>query len=108
MLYFKSPAGEVFAYESQEDRAEFGAEDLIAMTDSEAVAHLKATSPLPSRERIEAIRLRAYADPLTGSDRLFAQSTRMEVMGEPGHGDVRAQAIARFTEIQAQHPWPAK
>lgn len=108
MLYFKSPAGEVFAYESKEDRALFGSEGLIAMTDSEAIAHLNATSPPPSRERIEAIRLRAYADPLTGSDRLFAQSTRMEVMGEPGHEDVRDQAIARFTEIQAKNPWPAK
>ena len=108
MLYFKSPAGEVFAYESKEDRALFGPEGLIAMTDSEAVPHLKAASPPPSRERIEAMRLRAYADPLTGSDRLFAQSSRMEAMGEPGHEDVRAQAIERFAEIQARHPWPAK
>lgn len=107
MLYFKSPTGEVFAYESKEDRALFGSESLIAMTDSEAIAHLNATSPPPSRERIEAIRLRAYADPLTGSDRLFSESMRMQIMGEEGHEDVRARAIARFEEIQAQYPWKA-
>jgi len=107
MLYFKSPTGEVFAYESKEDRALFGSESLIAMTDSEVIAHLNATSPPPSRERIEAIRLRAYADPLTGSDRLFSESMRMQIMGEEGYEDVRARAIARFEEIQAQHPWKA-
>lgn len=107
MLYFKSPAGEVFAYESKEDRALFGPESLIAMTDSEAIAHLNVTSPPPSRERIEAIRLRAYADPSTGSDRLFSESMRMQIMGEEGHEDVRARAIARFVEIQAQYPWEA-
>lgn len=109
MLYFKNTAGEVFAYESKEDRALFGSEFLIAMTDSEAITHLNATSPPPpSRERIEAIRLRAYADPLTGSDRLFSESTRMQIMGETGYEEVRTMAIARFEEIQAQYPWPSK
>lgn len=107
MLYFKNTAGEVFAYESKEDRALFGSEFLIAMTDSEAIAHLNATSPPPSRERMEAMRLRAYANPLTGSDRLFSESKRMQIMGEEGHEDVLARAIARFEEIQAQYPWKA-
>ena len=108
MLYFKNTAGEVFAYESKEDRALFGSEFLIAMTDSEATAHLNATSPPPpSRERMEAMRLRAYANPLTGSDRLFSESKRMQIMGEEGHEDVLARAIARFEEIQAQYPWKA-
>lgn len=107
MLYFKSPTGEVFAYESKEDRDLFGPESLIAMTDSEAIAQLNATSPPPSREGIEAIRLRAYANPLTGSDRLFSESKRMQIMGEEGHEDVLARAIARFEEIQAQYPWKA-
>lgn len=108
MIYYKSKTGEVFAYESKEDCALFGSESLIAMTDSEAIAHLNATSPPPpSRERIEAIRLRAYADPLTGSDRLFSEYMRMQIMGEEGHEDVRARAIARFEEIQAQYPWKA-
>lgn len=72
-------------------------------------AWVNSPDPEPlSAIKIEAMRLRAYADPLTGSDRLFSESTRMKIMGENGHEEVRARAIARFEEIQAQYPWPVK
>lgn len=61
-----------------------------------------------TRDEIEASRKRAYADPLTGCDAMFAESSRMDVMGEPGFEEVHTRAIARFEEIQAQYPWPAK
>lgn len=61
-----------------------------------------------TREEVEMSRKRAYADPLTGCDAMFAESSRMDVMGEPGFEEVRTRAIARFEEIQAQYPWPAK
>ena len=57
---------------------------------------------------IEASRKRAYADPISGCDSMFAESSRMQVMGESGFEEVRARAIARFEEIQAQYPWPSK
>lgn len=63
---------------------------------------------VPTTEHIERMRLTAYADPELGSDRYFAEASRMEVMGEIGFEEVRARAIARFEEIQAQYPWPAK
>lgn len=58
-----------------------------------------------SAEEIEALRRRAYADPITGSDRLFAEAQRMEVMGESGWETVRAAGIQRFNEIQQEFPW---
>lgn len=61
-----------------------------------------------THKEVEADRLLEYADPLTGSDRLFSESMRMQIMGEPGFEEVRTRAIARFEEIQAQYPWPAK
>lgn len=61
-----------------------------------------------TRYEVEAMRLRSYADPLTGSDRMFSEALRMQTMGESGYEEVRARAIARFEEIQAQYPWPAK
>lgn len=64
-------------------------------------------SPL-TRDEIEALRIRSYANPITGSDRLFSESTRMQIMGEDGHEEVKDRAIARFEEIQSQYPWPAK
>lgn len=54
----------------------------------------------------DTARKRAYADPLTGSDRLFSEALRMELMGEDGFEDKREQAIARYNEIQNQFPWP--
>lgn len=69
--------------------------------------HLPEKPPL-SAEEVKELRATAYATPLTGSDCLFAESTRMQVMGENDHEEVRARAIARFKEIQAQYPWPAK
>lgn len=61
-----------------------------------------------TRDEIESLRLSSYADPIAGSDRLFSESTRMQIMGESGFEDVRARAISRFEEIQAQYPWPAE
>lgn len=62
-------------------------------------------APLTS-EQIEALRLRAYADPLSGSDRYFAEAARMQAVGENGWEAVRTKGGARFAEIQAEYPWP--
>lgn len=65
--------------------------------------------PAPlTREQIEALRLRAYADPLTGSDRHFAEAARLQVMGGTAEeiDAAKAAGAARYAEIQAQYPWP--
>ena len=66
--------------------------------------------PLPEvelpREDIERLRLAAYAEPVGGSDRFFAEANRMQVMGEPGWEAVRDAGIKRFNEIQALYQWP--
>ncbi|WP_460152759.1 hypothetical protein [Pseudomonas sp. S2_B07] len=56
-------------------------------------------------EEIEQLRLRAYANSLTGSDRYFAEAQRMEAMGEPGWEEVRAAGVRRFNEIKKEFPW---
>jgi hypothetical protein len=58
-----------------------------------------------SSDEIENLRRRAYADPLAGSDRFFAEAQRMEAMREPGWEEVRAAGIRRFNEIQLELPW---
>jgi len=63
----------------------------------------------PTREQIEAARLRAYADPLTGSDRYFAEAQRESLLGNTEASDAaKALGMARFAEIQAEYPWPAE
>lgn len=59
-----------------------------------------------AREEVEAMRLRAYADPVAGSDRFFAEATRMQAVGESGWEAVRTQGVTRFAEIKAEYPWP--
>ena len=55
---------------------------------------------------VDSLRKAAYANGFTGSDRLFAEAQRMQVMGESGWESVRDAAIARFEEIKTEYPWP--
>lgn len=71
-----------------------------------AVGLYRATKK--SRADVETSRKAAYSDAFTGSDRLFAEAQRMQLMSEAGWEVVRDQAIVRFEEIKAQHPWPAE
>jgi hypothetical protein len=73
-------------------------------------ALLGAPAPPPAtRADIEAARLRAYAAPLTGSDRYFAEAQRESLLGNADAADAaKALGMARFAEIQAEYPWPAE
>lgn len=51
MLHFKSPSGEVFAYETLSDRAAYGSADLVLMSEAEVAQHL---NPPPTQEEIQA------------------------------------------------------
>lgn len=63
----------------------------------------------PTRQEAEVARLRAYADPLTGSDRYFAEAQRESLMGnEEAAEAAKALGMARFAEIQAENPWPTE
>lgn len=55
---------------------------------------------------VDRARRIAYADPIHGSDPLFAQYQRMIAMNEQGAVDIKAQAIDRYESIRNEHPWP--
>lgn len=55
---------------------------------------------------IEEMRKAAYADPQKGSDRLFVEAQRMQMMNEDGWEAVKDQAATRYEEIRTEHPWP--
>ncbi|WP_223504421.1 hypothetical protein [Pseudomonas sp. GL-RE-29] len=65
-------------------------------------------TPANPRSEIEVLRLRAYADPISGSDRYFAEAARVQAMGgtEEEVEAARAAGAARSAEIQVQYPWP--
>lgn len=104
MKYFKDEInGCVFAFESDGSQDEFIPENLVEMTPEEIKSHV---NPKATKEDVDLARLQGYSNPVTGSDRLFSEAIRMQLMGEPGHEDVRERAIERFKEIQAENPWP--
>lgn len=72
------------------------------------ISFIPRDDPPLTFQDIERFRIIAYSDPISGSDRLFSEAVRMQIMGEEGYEEVRARAVARFEEIQAQYPWPAK
>lgn len=109
MNYFKDSTGNVYAYETQAERDQFGAPDLVEMTTGEVDAHLNPPAKPLTREQIEALRLQAYADQITGSDRYFAEAARLQVMGAAQEeiDAANAAGVKRYAEIQGEYPWPA-
>lgn len=67
-----------------------------------------APAPL-TRDQIESLRLKAYADPITGSDRYFAEASRLQAVGAAQEEIDAANAAGanRYAEIQNAYPWPA-
>lgn len=63
-----------------------------------------------TKHEVEEIRLRAYADPVIGSDRFFAEASRLQAIGAPTEEIEAAKAAGaqRYQEIQMENPWPAE
>ena len=75
--------------------------------------NIKTAGQLPEERKeasiqaVETQRLAAYANPLTGSDRHFAEAVRLEAMGDTAGAEAaRAAGVARFNEIRNEYPRP--
>ncbi len=80
---------------------------IVRDQDGSPVAADRPAPPPPSRAEVEAARLRAYAHPITGSDRYFAEAQRESLLGNADAAEAaKAAGLARFAEIQTEHPWP--
>jgi hypothetical protein len=108
MKYYKNPEnGDVFAYEEDGSQDAFIPPYLVQMTPEEVYAHLNPPPYVFSRAEIENLRLGAYADPYSGSDRHFVEHLREQLMGNDAAAELAKQAgIARANEIRLQYPWP--
>lgn len=80
------------------------AQKIVAIGDDGRPKLAEQAPYVKSRDEIQADRLRAYSDPLTGSDRYFSEALRMQVMNEAGWEQVRATGVVRFKEIQEALP----
>ena len=109
MKFFRDPKTSlIYAYELDGSQDKYIKPGLVRMTEAEVQAHLNPPSPAPTRDQIEAERLLAYADPVTGSDRHFAEAIRLQAMGadQSEIEAAKAAGAARYAEIQAEYPWP--
>lgn len=67
----------------------------------------QAEKPAPSYEDIERLRLLAYANPVTGSDRFKAEADAERLSGNEEAAAIAEQKLlARREEIKSQYPWP--
>lgn len=59
-----------------------------------------------TKEVVERRRAVAYADPVTGSDRLYSEALRLQLSGDESYQAAITAAKARYDEIREANPWP--
>lgn len=65
------------------------------------------SAPRLSRREIEELRLRSYADPITGSDRFKAEADAERLAGnEEAALAAEQKLLDRREQIKAENPWP--
>lgn len=95
---------EKYEYSPEDIKNGWVRDGLVAMTAQEIDEHLNPIPAPLSRDQIDTLRLLAYADPVTGSDRYFVEALSAK---DPEVAEkATAAANARRSEIQAQYPWP--
>ncbi len=108
MIHFQNEAGEVFAYESEEDRQKFGAPGLVLMTAAEVASHIEQSQP--SRTEIRKAELLAE---LAAIDAASARPLRAILVGSATEEDrtrlteLDEQAAALRAELATLEPPPA-
>lgn len=109
-LYKDPETGDVYGYDDEQISSGFVKEGLVKMSESEVLSHIQAQEYKPTVEDIERMRLCAYADPVTGSDRHFAEAFRLQAAGADKSKVEEVLRIGnqRYLEIKEQHPWPEK
>jgi len=103
---FRAEDGQIYAYDKEQVAAGL-AEGMTALTAAQTKAHM---APRLTRQQVEELRLAAYADPFTGSDRYVSEANRLALIGAPASEQevAKAAAVSRFAEIQAAYPWPTE
>lgn len=86
--------------------AQSSGKKIVADESGHPIAIDPPPNPPLTRDEIEALRLRSYADPITGSDRYFTEAASMDAAGEAGSDELRELGLARRAEIQSEYTWP--
>ena len=105
MKYFRNKDGLIFGYDADQIGMGYPLEPMTELTADE-VDTLKA--PLPrSRSDIEWLRLVAYSNPVSGSDRFRAEAEAERLSGnDEKAASIEKRWLDRRIEIANQYPWP--
>ena len=81
---------------------------LVIVSDGDGFPVLAEPEPrVQVWEDVEIARLRAYADPVFGSDRYRAEASAERLAGnEAAAIEAEQKLLARRAEIKSQNPWP--
>lgn len=79
MIYYKSKTGEVFAYESEDEREQFGGADLVRMTPAEVETHLQPAMTEQQIREAEIAQDRAY---LVSTDYIVTKIAEASALGQ--------------------------
>lgn len=101
MIYYKNTNGEVFAYETQAEKDQYGSPDLVKMAPVEVQEHINP-APVPlTLEQVQALRQSAYvaeSDPL----KIEAEYDAIVEGTDPDY----AKWLSKVTEIKARFTLP--
>lgn len=92
MKFYKNPNGEVFAYETEVERNEWGSPDLVEMTADEIDAHI---NPKPTTDQL-AEQVRAVRDA-----KLIATNWLVERHREEQESDTTTLTVQEYTDLLA-------
>ena len=98
MIYFKNANGEVFAYETQEERDLYGPADLLAMTPEEVDAHLSPAQR--TYEQAVSLLNAAYQADIVSLNNAYSLTLLSD---GPSEADKMASLRARYETRKTQH-----
>ena len=106
MNLYKDGSGQIFAYDKDQVSAGMAA-DKKKLTAKEVEAHVGVAAKSLTRGDVDAARLRAYADPVTGSDRYKSEADAERLQGNEEAAKLAEQKLLkRREEIRNENPWP--
>lgn len=97
MIYYKNPNGDVFSFETEAERDQYGAPDLVRMTQEEVDAHL---NPVPTYSQALASLNAAYQVKVDGFNRQFALAALADGLSEQSK---KVSIRAEYEIAKTQH-----
>lgn len=102
MIYYKSKDGQVYAYQTEQDRIKYGAPDLVAMTAEEFDAFINKPEPTPVPKQVTRAQGKAA---LLQADLLPAVQAYADAIEDPTQKALAQIALNDTTHWERSSPF---